>query len=263
MHSLDYPIFFSCLDIDEISTVGWSLWPIFKLDSGWTAFCSLQNSEHLKGWTYDKQGRFCFSGSSLSRMNEGSLSERVRSFVGYKSNNKLTLKTERISLLTHLSYFGYCFNPISVYYIREDDTDADVAMIIAEVSNTPWIEQHSYLLHEHGQALEIIRNVAEKSFEATWNKEFHVSPFMEMDYQYKFTFSKPGEKIWVRARMLKLITNEVWFTASFEMDRIAFTPENLLYVLIFYPFHTRLIQVWIHWEALKIWLKGKCVLLHC
>ena len=40
------------------------------------------------------------------------------------------------------------------------------------------------------------------------------------------------------------------------MERIAFTPLNLLYVLLYYPLHTRLVQVWIHVEAVKLFWKG-------
>ena len=56
--------------------------------------------------------------------------------------------------------------------------------------------------------------------------------------------------------MTKLCTNEVWFTVNFELNRIPFTPLNLLYVLLFYPFYTRVIQVLIHFEAVKLFLKG-------
>ena len=48
----------------------------------------------------------------------------------------------------------------------------------------------------------------------------------------------------------------MWFTANFELQRLAFTPMNLLYVLVFYPLHTRTIQVLIHWEAVKLFWKG-------
>lgn len=76
------------------------------------------------------------------------------------------------------------------------------------------------------------------------------------DYQYKFEFSKPLETVWVNSRMIKLTTKEVWFTANFELKRLEFTPINILYILIFYPLHTRIIQVLIHWEALQLWWKG-------
>jgi DUF1365 family protein len=30
---------------------------------------------------------------------------------------------------------------------------------------------------------------------ASWDKEFHVSPFMEMDYRYTFSFSEVMERL--------------------------------------------------------------------
>jgi DUF1365 family protein len=156
------------------------------------------------------------------------------------------------------------------------------------VSNTPWIEQHPYILHESIQGVDVVRKTVsgKLEFEATWLKEFHVSPFMEMDYKYKFNFSDPNDELWVRSQMNKLSTGEVWFSASFKMKSMDISPLNLLYVLVWYPFHTRydnlliycknfifdnlifiiylnrIIQVWIHWEAVKLWFKGVPVFGH-
>ena len=79
---------------------------------------------------------------------------------------------------------------------------------------------------------------------------------MEMDYRYVFQFSLPKDTVSVRASMHKIPTNEIWFTARFDLERIQFSPLNMLYVLVYYPLHTRLIQVWIHWEAVLLFLKG-------
>ena len=60
-----------------------------------------------------------------------------------------------VTLLTHLTYFGYCFNPVSFYFIfREGTPDSTttttttgisgVHTIVTEVSNTPWNEQHRF-----------------------------------------------------------------------------------------------------------------------
>ena len=40
-HSFQYPLFFSFIDLEEVQSIGWSLWPIFKHNGGWSAFCSL------------------------------------------------------------------------------------------------------------------------------------------------------------------------------------------------------------------------------
>lgn len=248
IHSFQYPICFSFLDIDELNHLGWAYWPIFKLNSPWLTFSSLENKHHLTQLQSDNQ---VFD-----------LPTRVRKFVADQTQNKR--EAQSISLLTHLTYFGYCFNPISLYFINYDD-DSRIKKdkheefqetIITEVSNTPWIEQHSYMLDENINNCVTRRDNKNSTFEATWLKAFHVSPFMEMDYQYNFQFSRPDETIWVRSKLIKLVTKEVWFTANFEMNRITFTPLNILYILLFYPLHTRIIQVLIHWEAVKLALKG-------
>lgn len=256
VHALDYPLFFTCADLNEMDQLECKLWPIFSIKGNkknfWFfnsfAFSLLDYNEHLKGWEINSDKK---------------LYDRVLSFIQNETKNKNSSLAKDVNsinttlLVTHLTYFGYCFNPVSFYFLYKNDDfkkNKEVTTIITEVSNTPWIEQHSYILHEDIEGLKINRN--DRIFDATWNKEFHVSPFMEMDYKYNFIFSEPRESLNVKAKMIKLLTNEVWFTASFELKKIPFTPFNLLYVLVFYPLHTRIIQIWIHFEALKLWWKG-------
>lgn len=248
IHHIQYPIFFSYLNLEEVEKIEWLLYPLFKVNGSWTAFCSLDYSDHLKGWN----------------TTSNSLIKRLDTYIKETSQNKLNIDENKssICLLTHLTYFGYCFNPVSFYYIFDNTTNL-IHAIVAEVGNTPWNEQHSYVLHEDVPNVTIHRSNNDSdskailsTFEASWFKDFHVSPFMEMDYKYNFMFSIPTEKIHVRSKMIKTTTNEIWFTAHFELERLSFTPLNLLYVLIFYPLHTRMIQFWIHLEAVKIYLKG-------
>ena len=49
-----------------------------------------------------------------------------------------------IRLLAHLSYFGYSMNPLSCFYCF--DENEQLHTIVAEVNNTPWGENHSYVL---------------------------------------------------------------------------------------------------------------------
>jgi uncharacterized protein len=46
-----------------------------------------------------------------------------------------------VTLLTNLSYFGYCFNPVSFYYLwgqHGTPQAGEVVAVVAEVTNTPW-----------------------------------------------------------------------------------------------------------------------------
>lgn len=257
IHHIDYPIFFCYLDLFEAECMKWSFWPIFKVNSPSYSFCSFDYHQHLKD----------FRGKNSTK----TLHEDMVEFCKQKSTKPDEVKRLEARVLTHLTYFGYCFNPISIYYLF-DTVKHTFEAVIAEVSNTPWIEMYSYFLHESVPTVEIRRtqasqNVDEKSsniekqtktccIQAKWKKEFHVSPFMEMDYHYVFEFFEPKERVVVRSKMLKDSTNEVWFTANFDLTRLPFTPINLLYVLIFYPLQTRLIQVYIHYEAFWLLWKG-------
>lgn len=249
VHHLDYPIFFSYLDLDEMRTIGWYFWPIFAVNKPYITFCSFDFKHHLKDFRAKIGKNF-----DLLRL--------VQEFVSTKSNGKLDKKYDQVQIMTHLTYFGYCFNPISIYYLKSSTSPDKTAGVIAEVSNTPWIEMHSYLLGEGFHGVESYKYIEPSAndevgrVEAVWKKEFHVSPFMEMDYKYNFNFYEPGEKVVVTSKMIKESTKDVWFTANFELQRMSFTPLNLLYVLVFYPLQTRLIQVYIHYEAILLFFKG-------
>jgi len=253
VHSFEYPIFFSYIDLDEIQSVGYSLWPIFvSNDKGrerkFPAFCSLDSAEHLK----------CVA---LAVASEPLFSRAAR----YLNENGIECAGRPLRLLTHLTYFGYCFNPVSFFYVFNRDGEGETGHlhgIIAEVSNTPWIEQHPYILHETVAGVAVDRSAQPFNFNASWDKAFHVSPFMEMDYKYNFQFTYPKEDIKIRAKMMKLSTGDVWFTANTEVRAIDFNPWNLCYVLLWYPFHTRIIQILIHYEAVKIFIKGVPVFPH-
>jgi len=245
-HYFEYPIFFSYIDLQQIRCVGYTLWPIFVSNDSTRSrklfsFCSLDSKEHLKHCD--------------ENCNTNNLYDRCLSFV---SSNNLHTSNPSVRLLTHLTYFGYCFNPVSFFYLFDANNDGKIHSVVTEVSNTPWIEQYPYILHESIKDVDVLRRSRDNDycFEARWDKAFHVSPFMEMDYIYNFKFGYPGESLKVIGRMLKKSSNELWFSASFDVKAIEFSPLNLCYVLIWYPLHTRTIQLLIHWEALKLFLKG-------
>ncbi|MBV9806934.1 MAG: DUF1365 domain-containing protein, partial [Solirubrobacterales bacterium] len=91
-----------------------------------------------------------------------------------------------IRVLTQLSSFGHCFNPVSFYYCFEDTTDR-LESVVAEVTNTPWGERHAYVLGGPDER----RGVLTGEFD----KALHVSPFMDMDHRYLVHASTPSERL--------------------------------------------------------------------
>jgi hypothetical protein len=158
-----------------------------------------------------------------------------------------------IRLLTHLQYFGYCFNPVSFYYCF-DAADERLETIVAEVNNTPWGERHCYVLDpgkDRG------RHGHHRYHPA---KMMHVSPFMEMDVDYDWRFNEPGERLTVHMENAR--EGDKVFDATLDLERVEIGGAALARVLAFYPLMTAKVIGAIHWEAFKLWLKGSPVHTH-
>jgi len=150
-----------------------------------------------------------------------------------------------ITLLTHLRYFGYCMNPVSFYFCW-DASGIRVEHVVAEVNNTPWGEQHCYVMHyRHGADPE------EKVFE--FDKAFHVSPFMRMEQRYRWQFSQPDDRLCVN--MSSLEDGKAIFSAALELRSRELDARSLRRSLLCFPLMTMQVISAIYWQALRLWLK--------
>lgn len=148
-----------------------------------------------------------------------------------------------VRLLTNLSYFGYCFNPVSFYYCF-DEADENVECIVAEVNNTPWGETDTYVLR---------CDPSKRSWRFAPQKKMHVSPFMPMDVDYRWALSAPGDNLSVY--MANSRDGNKFFDATMALQRRAISARSLAGVLLRFPLMTFKIILAIHLEALRLWLK--------
>lgn len=149
----------------------------------------------------------------------------------------------RIVLLTMPRLLNYVFNPLSVYFCMR--RDGSLAALVHEVSNT-FGERHFYVLPP--------RATANGQIAQTCEKEFFVSPFLEMGLRYEFRVTPPGERALVA--MVVRRGEDVALTASFAGERRELTDANLLRAWLGNPLMTFAVIAGIHWEALKMWVKG-------
>ena len=159
-----------------------------------------------------------------------------------------------IRLLTHLRYFGYCFNPASFYYCY-DSTGSTLEAIVVEIHNTPWGEVHCYVLskEQNEHPVKYWRRHQLK-------KIFHVSPFIDMDIDYDWRFCEPGE--FIRVHMIDFQKGQKLFDASLTLKRHEIDARALTHALVKYPLMTAKVTTMIYWQALRLLLKKTPLLVH-
>ena len=152
-----------------------------------------------------------------------------------------------IRMLTHLRYFGYVMNPVTFYYCFAEDGER-IDVILAQITNTPWGERHTYALRsdERGESPAGSRH--------RFAKSFHISPFMGMDQEYTWLFSDPGLDLVVH--MENREESEMLFDATLKLRREEITGSSLARALVRYPWMTARVAAGIYWQAIRLRLKG-------
>ena len=151
----------------------------------------------------------------------------------------------RVLLLCYPRLLGFTFNPLSVYFCYR--ADGELALMIYEVRNT-FGEIHAYVLPvQPGE-------ISQAGVRQEQDKLFYVSPFIGMAMRYRFRVSPPGAR--VTLRILETDREGPLLAATFSGRRRSLTTTALLRAFLALPLVTLKIVGAIHWQALRLWLKG-------
>ena len=216
-HSFKYSVFSLFLDLDEIN----------ELDNK-ISFFSYNKFNILSFFDKDHGYR---DGSSIKSW-----------LIQILQKKNISTKNIKIKILCYPRIFGYVFNPLSIFFIY--DSDSNPTTILYEVKNT-FGEQHTYVFKIDIKNKQILNNC---------KKRFYVSPFMDLESRYFFKMLIPNERLSViieqRDKEGKLLF------ASQDGERVKMSSKNLLISYLKHPLMTIKIISAIHYEALKLWIKG-------
>lgn len=228
-HAFAYPLFMAYLDLAELDEVfrGRWLWSTRR-----AALARFARADHL---------------GDPAQPLDAAVRAAVEQHTGHRPAGP-------IRLLTHLRYFGYCFNPVSFYYCF-DIAGERVEQVVAEVNNTPWGERHCYVLERTAGAGGA--HLAARSVKA-----MHVSPFMPMDLAYDWHFSAPRERLAVHMALSPGRGGARVFDATLRLAREPMSAARMAAALVRHPLMTAQVIAAIHWQALRLWLKGVPVFTH-
>ncbi len=148
----------------------------------------------------------------------------------------------RITLVTSLRVLGYVFNPASFYLCR--DTAGELRVVIVEVHNTH-LERHLYTLRQQG---------AGPRFVASMDKDFYVSPFIDMEGRY--TVHVADDPASLRIAINERQGDAPVIATSLVLRRRRLTNRMVLRMLVTHPLITHRTIALIHVHAWRLWRRG-------
>ncbi len=215
-HYFKYKVFSLLIDLDELKII----------------------KENINIFSYNKFNILSFFDKDHGPRDGSSIKEWVKKNL---KNIGINDDKVQVKLLCYPRIFGYVFNPLSIFFIYNERSE--LISILYEVKNT-FGEQHTYIFKTNDNKT-IINNCS---------KKFYVSPFIEMDCEYNFRVLKPTSTISIIIDQ-KDKEGKILFASQ---DGIAqkLDEKNLIFSFFSHPLMTFKIIVAIHYEALKLWIKG-------
>jgi len=228
-HRFGYRLYLAYLDLEELPALfeGRSLWSVEKPN-----VMSFRRADYLGG-----------SDEPQLPLDEA-IRERVEAALDFRPRGP-------VRVLTQLRSFGFVFNPVSFYYCFAEDGES-LQSIVAEITNTPWGERHAYVLDARPGGFQDDRTGGRRWL---FEKAFHVSPFFDMDHEYAWRFTVPGERLSVLMQNRQGGEEEPVFEAGLELQRCPLDDRHLRRALLRHPLMSLKVVAGIYWQALRLWLK--------
>ena len=193
-NSFNYQVYFYLLDLDEIDDLDASLRRFSRNRLNVTAFYDRDHGPR--------------DGTALRPWIDALLAREGVDLAG-----------GRVELLCFPRVLGFRFYPVSFWYCYH--ADGLVRAVLAEVQNTVG-GHHNYLLHNDGEPFDF-------SAKPAVCKVFYVSPFIDMDARYEFTFTPPADEL--RVGIYDYVGGPLLLTARLDLHAQELTDRSLAHAV--------------------------------
>ncbi len=217
-HGFSYRVFTLCLDVDEIDLLHRRLWLFSR----------------------NRWNLLAFRDRDLGDATQLSVGDKARQLL---SDAGLAAFGHRIELVCYPRILGYVFNPLSVYFCRNEA--GVIGAMIYEVSNT-FHERRAYLIE--------VPTAPQDTIVQTCAKELYVSPFTAPAGSYSFHVRPPGEELVVGVAFRE--QKHAVLKTHFRARRVPLSDWAIVRQLVRNPMMTLKIIGAIHFEAARLWAKG-------
>lgn len=168
---------------------------------------------------------------------DGDLYENAKVFI----KDNLGFVPDKIWLQTLPRIFGYSFNPINFWFCYSETC---IDGVLCEVNNTFGDRHFYYVKIKDGQEQAV----------HTLPKHFHVSPFFPIAGVYSFEFATTGRLSDIKIKLADLGKLKIDTRLFLNLDLLS--KKSQWSLLKTYKWLTLAVIVQIHWQALKLWLRG-------
>ena len=221
-HAFTYPLYMNFIDLDEVELLNTKYW---WFSSHRWAPLQLKTSDYFRNEPTHTSVLTTDAGNFL----------KTQTIAVANSLGADVSTISRVGVLAQLRCFGIYFSPINFFFLYEGDT---AKYLISEVSNTPWNKSHCYLI--------------DLTSPTPTEKAFHVSPFMDLDMEYRWRVKEPTASTEINIENWR---QHLLFTASFSATRYDISAKKISAVFLRWPIVSLSIVRAIYWQAFKLYLK--------